>query len=327
MPDTDLNRDNDIARIIPDCDPVLLAEAPLFRLIQQVIPDPENPENGLATLGEALRGLQVDQTVYIDGRRRPLPADVFYEQAFRCTENGLPVCRASVKDLTRQRHELDHAKQMIQPTPDLDRHYADLVALRARHPEIASTIADPETRIDIMSYDVLDCGARDNRVTQADLAAIVPEEPRDPLLDPVLRRIEAETRISPEEWVYAIERPEFKVEAVRALARDMLSPLFGNAADLEDARMLLLDRAEVERINRLRAWIKSDPSSKTLAPFQHRMVPGYKTSEPLFNDKDGVALVFFEDTMAAYAYTWQSNPDLKLNIDPPDEPDPWKFGL
>lgn len=292
-----------------------LAQAPTFRLIESHIPVAGSPEDADITLSLPKRAVRVADGTLIEGRERPLPDEIFKDMAFRCTENGLPIVRTNLP-LFVQYQALKLAGEQMIPSPDLSGHRDDLIALRAALPLDVTDIEDLDLLKDAMMFDALRASPRDPKLPQADLEAAAPAAPHRPEIDPVLLRMEADTRISPDQWKRVIDLPGFMAEPLRAIARQMLAPVLGNAADLEDMRVLPLPFAEVERAAAVRNWLRRAPETRDMEPFTTPSMPGYVTSPPIFSEKDGVGVVYFEDFQSAYAYAFQTNPDLTLEAPP-----------
>ncbi|AOG03047.1 hypothetical protein [Bosea sp. RAC05] len=307
MPHPDLNR---------------LANAPTYRMIETAIPVAEAPDDADIVLSIPKRALRLDEGMLLEGRDNPLPHAVFSDMAIRCTDQGAPIVRATMP-LFVQLRALNLAQEQLEA--DLSGHREDLIALRAAMPANVTDIVDDEMRKDAMLFDVLRADPRDPKMPQADLDAAPAPAPHRPEIDPVLLRMEADTRIGVEEWTRVIDLPPYQSEPIRAIAREMLAPVLGNAADLEDMRVLPLPKDEVERSMAVRNWLRKAPETRELQPFSTPAMPGYATSAPIFSEKDGVGVVYFEDFMSGYAYVFQTNPDLVLDVvvDPDRPPRPF----
>jgi hypothetical protein len=271
---------------------------------------------------DPIRCLRVEDGVLQQGRGDVIPHEEFNADAFRCTDEGIPVLPVDTP-VSWQLEALREAAKTIQPAPELGAHFADIAAMRQRMPALEEM--DPQTRNDALTYDALMLDVKDTRVPQKYIGEVTSRAPEKAELDPVLQRIDRETRVAPEEWQRLIDMPRYQTEPLRAIARAMLAPVLGNAADLEDMRLLRMMPNEVERSAALKRWVRNSDESRELAPFSHPSFPGYVTGVPLFAEKDGVGIVFFDDHHASYAYAFATDPELKLELKDDEPPAPRFF--
>jgi hypothetical protein len=111
------------------------------------------------------------------------------------------------------------------------------------------------------------------------------------------------------------------------MARDMLRPVLGNSAQLEDLRLLAMPRSEVERAAAVRRWLTGSGDVRELQPFTHPAMPGYKTDTPMLAERDGVTVLLFSDMRGTYAYAWQTDPDTKPAIRQEPEERPFPYNM
>lgn len=271
---------------------------------------------------DPIRCLRVEDGVLQQGRGDVISHDEFNADAFRCTDDGMPILPVDTP-ISFQVEALREATKTIDPTPDLSAHFADIAALRQRMPELDAL--DPEARNDALTYDAMTLDLKDPRVPQKYIGEVTSRAPEKAELDPVIMRIEQETRVAPESWQRVVDMPRYQQEPLRALARAMLAPVIGNAADLEDMRVLMMTRAEVERSAAMKRWVRNSDESRELDPFSHPTLSGYQTGVPVFAEKDGVGVVFFDDHEGSYAYAFATDPELKLELKDDEPPAPRFF--
>ena len=291
-------------------------DAPVYRLYDE--PDGD--------LGEPVRAVREAEAVWLQGGGA-MPASVFDALAVRCAADGTPVIPVAA-GLTVQRHALSRAAG-----EGLVGHLEDVDALRqAAGPVEGMSVP---SRMDAHLHDAIRSATRDPVLPQQAIGGYDPfveaaedvgaDETQTP--DMVLARIEVDTGIDAGRWVEVKRYPTYMIEPIRAAARQMLAPVLGNTASLEDLRRLEVPLGEVERYNALMRWMRDAGEVRTLPVFRHPSMPGYVTSEPMLGELNGVTLLVFKDFKAAYAYAWQTDPDHapKVPVEP-EEPPPFGFG-
>lgn len=275
-----------------------LAKAPVYATLLALTE--EGPE-----FGTAFRALRDGDVVWTDQGER-MALDDFVGGSVRCAEDRTPLV-----SLGYPLHvQLDTLRQARAANGDLDvdAHLDDLAAQRMALPFDASEIADLPTRAGAHLYDALAAGLTDRPVD--------PPQERGP--DPVIRLMSRETLIGEENWQKVADMPTFQAAPLRRMARDMLAPVLGNMATLEDLRMIMIPKDEIERGAALRRWIAACPESKEVGTFAHPAMPGYRTGVAVVAERADVTLVTFEDAFASYAYVWKSTPDVVLDLGPED---------
>ncbi|BCB22032.1 hypothetical protein [Bosea sp. ANAM02] len=296
-----------------------LPEGAIYRMITDRVQFEDRVQ---LEFSDPIRCLRVEDGVLQQGRGDVISHEEFNVDAFRCTEDGFPLLPVDTP-ISFQVESLREAAKTLDPAPDLSAHFADIAALRRRMPELAAL--DAQARNDALTYDALNLDVKDPRVPQKYIGEVTSRAPEKAELDPVILLIEQQTRVAPENWHRVIDMPRYQHESLRAIARAMLAPVIGNAADLEDMRILKMDPNEVERSAAMKRWVRNAEESCELAPFSHPSFPGYETGVPIFAEKDGVGIVFFEDHFASYAYAFATDPDLKLELRDDEPPAPRFF--
>lgn len=279
-----------------------LAKAP--RYVTLLALTEEGPE-----FGTAFRALKDGDVVWTDQGERMALED-FVGGSVRCAEDGSPLVSLGYP-LHVQYDTLRKASE-ANVELDVDAHLDDLAAQRMALPFDASEIEDLPTRAGAHLYDALAAGLTDRPVE-------LPPEERGP--DPVIRLMSRETRIEEGNWQRLSDMPTFQAAPLRRMARDMLAPVLGNMATLEDLRMIMIPKDEIERGAALRRWIAGCPESREVGTFAHPAMPGYRTGVAVLAERADVTLVTFEDAFASYAYVWKSTPDVVLDLGPEDPED------
>ena len=281
-----------------------LAKAPLYAYAT-IDPETQVP----VAMGGTFRAVRDGDVVWTNqGERVDLGS--FVADAVRCTETGGPVT-ALAYPLHAQYHAL--AKAAAEGGEDVEAHLDDVRALRAAHPDDPSAIEDVQLRSDLHMMDALAAGLRDRPVDP-------PQAERGP--DPLIKLMSRETRVEEGQWRRLADEPAFQAEAFRAMARAMLAPSLGNAASLEDLRVLYIPPTEVERAGAIRRWVAGCGNSREIAPMSHPAMPGYVTGVPVLAERDDVTLLSFRDQMGTYAYVWKTTPDVVLDAGPDEDDEP-----
>lgn len=278
-----------------------LAKAPKYATVML------DPEDLAPMVGNRFRALRDGEVVWTDqGERMDLAS--FVEGSVRCTESGVPVVSLSIP-LHAQYHGL--SSMPAEMNEDVQAHLEDIRAMREALPANPLEIADINERASVHMLDALMAGLTDRPVA--------PAQERGP--DPLIRLMARETRIEEDNWSKLADMPEFQAAPLRRLARDMLAPVLGNAASLEDLRLIMIPKDEIERGGALRRWIAGCKDSREIEPFRHPAMPGYVTGVPILAERDDVTMVTFQDMMATYAYVWKTTPDVVLDVGPEDDED------
>jgi hypothetical protein len=278
---------------------------------------------GAVTLGRPFEAVRVGVNLV----RAGLALDEFEARmTVRCLSDGTPVTPLAAPlyiQITALR-----LRESDEEDASVAGHIADLAALRATIGDPAAKGVTPEMQAETHMYDAHLNAPLDTVLPQRVVDAWTDDDiPAKPTIDPVIRKIQEETRVDEGSWQRVIDLPQHRVSQMRAMAREMLRPVLGNSAQLEDLRVLPMGHSEVERANAMRGWIKGADDIREMPPFTTQSMPGYKTSDALLADRDGVTLLMFSDMGGTYVYAWQSDPENapKIRAEPEERPFPYNM--